>query len=366
MAHPPKVPKLCDDLKCYIAMHCRPGRRLPAERTLARIMGVSTRTLGTALRKLVEEKRIARNTHGTFVCDAEISTRTDESLTLLLPSSDFAFSCVPVSRLANQQMISGALAAARKYRRRIVTIPVTDSNNRDDINPLQLSHLGPGSMVMFQSDWYERLFPLFLERECRLAFLNCGSYRPEMIPPGIDCYLVNFGGYQLNLFLKSFEWFTAAGAKKILFAGDPRTRVLSPVKTHLADFLRQNPGRAEIRRWDAGLNCLQWAEWLKQTFTKGGFDGLMLYPDPFQYYDPELDFYELTGIPDTLPLLITDSSLLNQPRLAAHAGLIRIPRERYSMEAAEFLLSGRHGVKFTEAEYEIGPASNYDQIENMV
>lgn len=353
MAHPPKVPKLCDDLKCYIAMHCRPGGRLPSERTLARIMGVSTRTLGTALRKLVEEKRIVRNTHGTFVCDAEISARTDEVLTVLLPSSDFSFSGEPVSRLANQQMIDGALAAARKFRQRVITIPVTDSNDPDDINPLQLSHLGPGSMVMFQSDWYERLFPLFLERKCRLAFLNCGSYRPEMLPPGLDCYLVNFGGYQLNLFLKSLEWFTAAGAKKILFAGDSRTRVLSPVKTHLADFLRRNPDRAEIRRWDAGLNYLQWAEWLKKTVAQGGFDGLMLYPDPFQYYDPELDFYELTGFPDSMPLLLTDSSLLKQPRLAAHAGLIRIPRERYSRDAAEFLLSGRHGAEFVNAEYTI-------------
>ncbi len=359
MAHPPKVPKLCDDLKCYIDMHCRPGGRLPAERTLAKIMGVSTRTLGTALRKLVEENRVVRNPKGTFVCDAEISARTDEVLTLLLPCSDFSFSGEPVSRLANQQMISGALAAARKFHRRVITIPVTDSNDPDDINPIQLSHLGPGSMVMFQSDWYERLFPLFQERKCRLAFLNCGSYRPEMLPPGLDCYLVNFGGYQLNLFLKSLEWFTAAGAKKILFAGDSRTRVLSPVKTHLADFLRRNPDRAEIRRWDAGLNYLQWAEWLKKTVAQGGFDGLMLYPDPFQYYDPELDFYELTGIPDTLPLLITDSSLLEQPRLAAHAGLIRIPRERYSRDAAEFLLSGRHGVEFVTAEYTIQPASQF-------
>ena len=362
MAHPPKVPKLCDDLKCYIAMHCRPGGRLPAERTLARIMGVSTRTLGTALRKLVEEKRIVRNPRGTFVCDADSPARPEEVLTLLLPSSDFSFSGNPISRLANHLMIQGALAAAGKYHRRIITIPVTDSNDPDDINPIQLSHLGPGSMVMFNSDWYERLFPLFLERRCRLAFLNCGSYRPEMIPPGIDCYMINYGGYQLGLFRKSLEWFASAGARKILFVGDPGIGVLFPVRPNLADFLRGNRVRVDIRRWETGLNHLQWMGWLKKVYVEGHFDGLMLYPDPFQYCDPELDFYELTGIPDSLPLLLTESPLLKQPRIAAHAGLIRIPRERYSMSAAEFLLSGQHGVEFTAAEYEIVPAASYNEI----
>ena len=215
---------------------------------------------------------------------------------------------------------------------------------------------------MFNSAWYERLFPLFLERRCRLAFLNCGSYRPEMIPPGIDCYMINYGGYQLDLFRKSLEWFASAGARKILFAGDPRIHVLFPVRPTLADSLRHTRSLVEIRQWDAGLNYLQWMGWLKKAFAEGGFDGLMLYPDPFQYCDPELDFHELTGIPDSLPLLLTESPLLKQPRIAAHAGLIRIPRERYSMKAAEFLLSGRHGIEFTATEYEIVPAASYNEI----
>ena len=134
------------------------------------------------------------------------------------------------------------------------------------------------------------------------------------------------------------------------------------MRPNLADFLRQTRYRVEIRQWDVGLNHLQWMEWLKKAFAEERFDGLMLYPNPFQYCDPELDFYELTGLPETMPLLLTESPLLKQPRLAAHAKVIRIPRERYAMQAAEFLLSGRHGVKFVKAEYEIVPAADYHQI----
>ena len=88
----------------------------------------------------------------------------------------------------------------------------------------------------------------------------------------------------------------------------------------------------------------------------------MLYSDPLGYYDPELDFYEMTGLPTGLPLLISESGLVNQPRIGRHAAVIHTQWGRYSREAAEFLLSGRRGKKFVTMEYKIEPASQYQGI----
>ena len=153
MAHPSKIDNLCASLRSYIDLNFRPGAKLPAERVLCKIMGCSSRTLGIAMRKLVEEKRIVRNTKGSFVWSEAFRLKSEEALTLLLPCSDFSFAGNSYSRLGNHLMIRGALTAAKKFQRRIITIPVTDSNDPDDINPMQLAQLGPESMVMFQSRW---------------------------------------------------------------------------------------------------------------------------------------------------------------------------------------------------------------------
>ena len=360
MPHPPKIGTLCESLKCYIDLHFSPGGKLPPERVLCKIMGCSSRTLGTAMRKLVEEKRIVRSRKGSFVCGGSCSDVTDEALTVLLPCSDFSFSGSARSRLSNHQMIQGALAAAKKYQRRVITIPVTDSNDPQDINPMQLSQLGPGSMVMFQSQWYEPLFPLFWERKCRLAFLNCGtSYTPEMIPPGIDCFMLAYTDYQTRLFEKSLEWFSARGAKRIAAAfceNDPKVAGQSKALARFA-------GKLKRHLWPGNPDYLQFTAWLKHLYAKEKFDALLLYPPPDLPCDPEIDFYEQTSIPPSLPLLISESALVKQSRIAEHAGVISIPTIRYCMEAADFLLSGQHGVKYSTAEYQIEPAGQYSGIE---
>ena len=362
MAHPPKIAKLCLDLQCYIRMHCRPGDKLPAERVLCKIMGVSSRTLGTAMRRLVDERLIIRNTRGSFVSGgADQAPAADEPLTLLLPCPDFSFNEDTTSALSNQQMIRGALAAAKKYRRRVITIPVTDSNNPDDINPTQLARIDAGSMVMFQSRWYEPLFPFFRERRCRLAFLNCGWDTPEMFPDN-DCYLVTERNYQAALFEQGIAWLSDAGAGRILFAVNAGMPEEETDLTKFEDALKRHGVKGKLLFWSRNWNFRQCTEWLKHLHAEEKFDGLVLYSDPLGYYDPELDFYEMTGLPTSLPLLISESGLVNQPRIGRHAAVIHTQWGRYSREAAEFLLSGRRGKEFVTMEYKIEPASQYQGI----
>ena len=360
MSYPPKMAKLCSDLQCYIHMHCKPGDKLPSERVLSKIMGVSSRTLGTAMRKLVEQRRLIRTPRGSFVIDENnLSTQEDEPLTVLLPCTDFSFNKDTVSSLASQLLIRGALAVSKKYHSRVVTIPVTESNDPDDINPNQLSQLNSRSMVMFYSKWFEPLFPLFRERHCRLAFLSCAEYTPDNLPAEMDCFMVSRRNYLSGLFEQGISWLVRAGARRIVYA----LCAMSPKKeTCMQMFdgvLKKHHVEGKLFLGEKHWNFRQCTEWLKQIYAKEKFDGLLLYSDPLGFYDPDLDFYDETGLPADLPLLVSESSLINQAKIGRHAGVIYIPSLHYGMRGAEFLLSGRHGKEFTVAEYVIEPAEKY-------
>ena len=69
----------------------------------------------------------------------------------------------------------------------------------------------------------------------------------------------------------------------------------------------------------------------------------------------------MTGLPTGLPLLISESGLVNQPRIGRHAAVIHTQWGRYSREAAEFLLSGRHGVEHVKMEYVVETADQYNK-----
>ena len=360
MAHPPKIAKLCSELQCYIDMHCKPGDKLPAERVLCKIMGVSSRTLGIAMRKLVDAHRIIRNPRGSFVIDENsIAVQADEPLTVLLPYTEFSFNKDTVSSLASQLLIRGALTVAKKYQRRVVTIPVTESNNPEDINPNQLSQLNAHSMVMFYSKWFGPLFPLFRERRCRLAFLSCGNYTPETLPPETDCFMVSRNNYLSGLIEDGISWLVRAGAKRIVYALcaiAPKKEICVPMFDRE---LKKHHVGGKLFFGEKHWNFRQCTEWLKQIYAKEKFDGLLLYSDPLGFYDPDQDFYDETGLPADLPLLVSESALVNQAKIGRHAGVIYIPSLRYGMLGAEFLLSGRHGKEFTMAEYVIEPAGKY-------
>jgi len=133
----------------------------------------------------------------------------------------------------------------------------------------------------------------------------------------------------------------------------------------LARELKKHHVKGSLRFWKQPWNFRQFTEWLKQIYAEEKFDGLLLYTDPLGYYDPDLDFYEKTGLPTDLPLLISESALVNQAEISRHASVIYIPSLLYSLRGAEFLLSGRHGKEFTVAEYVIEPAGQYRGTGNI-
>ncbi len=350
MSYPPKIEQLCNNLIKYINDNFAEGDKIPGEPELSKVMQCSSRTLGTALRKLVAKGIVKRSNRGTFVSRKAVE---DEPLVVLLPCSDIFSQDIAYSSTVTRYIIDAAVQASLKYQRRVITIPVTDSNDCADINVNRLVDLDENSMIMFSSRWFESLFPLFEEHNCRLAFFNSGEYTNVDSPKVSDCFKLQVGEVEIRFFEKAVPYFKQHGAKNILYAKSEA--VLAPRRMDKCFYrtLEKEGINGSVFIWSKKKNFAEWMSELAEKLKEGEYDGLLLAPDPEEFCDLELDFYEYLKIPTSMPILMTESMLLNQKRIAKYAKFMYLPFFEYYLEAAEFLLSGQHGNKIVRAEYQI-------------
>jgi DNA-binding transcriptional MocR family regulator len=125
---------LLDDIRRYYY----PGARLPTERIYAQRLGIARQTLRSTLKRLQEEKRIAREKSGTYVLDEGTGSRPNTKdnpgpVHVLLPCPDFTEATNDSSIINQQNLIRGAMRAAVEYGTQVVTIPVSETNKPEDI-----------------------------------------------------------------------------------------------------------------------------------------------------------------------------------------------------------------------------------------
>lgn len=163
MVYPSKQEQIYRTLCCEFREKFHPGAKLPPEREYAQQLGVARRTLRSVLKRMAQENRIVRNTHGTFLRDERIRyyghTEWKEPVTILLPCPDYLQISGHSSCYALTQMILGAMRAAIEYGTHVVTIPISETNSPDDINWHQLQHLNKYSNVIFSGSWFQKIFP---------------------------------------------------------------------------------------------------------------------------------------------------------------------------------------------------------------
>lgn len=355
MAHPPKVAKLCAELKAHIQSHYSAGDKIPSERMMSAQMGISSRTLGIVLRKLAEENLICRTKQGTFVCGDELQFRPEEKkqITILLPSSDFYFCGNSRSQYSNVEIINGARKAAVKHNYQVITIPVSDHNSQSEITPEQFRNLPEKSMIMFNSVWFEALFPIFYQKKCRIACLNCGNLIPGQNIPEIDCFLVAYGGCIKKFFPTAVKHFADKGAKNLLYAGSVDDLLIPNAHSYFSDAVRENNMQGEMLKLSNDISCKQLIKILKEKFHSGKFDALHLSLDRFIFSDLQDDFLGEVNIPKNIPILINAIDFCFQENLKKQSEVIYIPTFEYAFQAAEFLISNSHPSVFFEAEYVI-------------
>lgn len=355
MPHPPKINKLCAELRLHIKTSCPPGSKIPSERQLAESMKVSSRTLGTVLRRLADEGLIVRTRQGTFVCDVEKknNSKTSNDVILLLPSSDFLFSCNMISQLANSDMIDGARAAASKYGCNVVTIPVADINTQEDIDIERFFHIPQNSNILFESKWFEKLFPLLAEKKCRIGCLNCGPLHQENPFGENDWYMVGYGACIIQSFSFTVKRMAQLGAKNLFCFGVADGVVYDNAQQLFAAALQENNIKGKLFLQERGIPPHKFLAELKKVWNLAEYDAILLHVNSFIFSDMKEDFYDFLNIPVSLPVMLSETELFNQERLRVNAEIFFLPVREYAQKASEFLISGEHGQIFYNAQYKI-------------
>ncbi|MBR2509930.1 MAG: GntR family transcriptional regulator [Lentisphaeria bacterium] len=360
MPHPPKVNKLCAELKVFIKKHCPAGTKLPSERRMSADMGISSRTLGIVMRKLAEENIVCRNRQGTFVCGDETKEITDseKTITILLPSSDFSFSGDSISQHVCSEIISGVRKAAIKHNCQVITIPVSDHNTQSDINPEQFKNLTSRSRIIFSSVWFKTLFPIFREKKCRIACLNSGTVSHEEDLPENDCFLVGYGCCLKNFFDTVIKHFSGKGRKNVLIIGKVDNMLKNQSAQLFADALKKYNMHGKLHELPENISITQFINALRRDWFNGTFDTLVMLADRYIFSDMKSDFFKAVELDKNTPILITDIDFFNQEQLKQKAEIIYIPIYDYAFQAAEFLISNEHKSIQFEAAHVIKKATD--------
>jgi DNA-binding LacI/PurR family transcriptional regulator len=174
MRQPVKILEIYRKLKKAIEDGIYPaGVFLPNETILARNLGISRNTLRSALKKLAEEKLIDRMcSKGTMVCNTGRKS-LQVPLTFLLKCTDYISDIVrhPDSQYMSR-MLAGFSQVAYEFNYRAEIVPVSPTNNEHDIDWKKIDHLNSDSMVMVGGFWYHDLFPLLVERGCKVILID--------------------------------------------------------------------------------------------------------------------------------------------------------------------------------------------------
>ena len=370
MAYPPKIEKLYYRVKTLLSEQYFPGAKLPCEREFAPWMGVSRKTIARVLQRLAEEHKVMRDNTGTYVhkeTEAPFFRKPEqEPVSILLPAPDYTLSCEFSSRYAHDRTIQGALKAALKHNSRIITIPVTETNNPDEINYSQLRGIHPESRVICNSPWFQKLLPFLYASRCRMGFLGFSREFLKSVPDTTD-FTAFCPGNLIESFLRGgIRLLHEAGARNILYFGSNAANASIRGKfcfeRALAE-LQLSPGKFAV--YDSSITLQERLLLLKRLFFKEKYDGLILELNPFREHDWDFDFYAETGIPESLPMITAVSDLVFQDKVAQHARVGHYPVMKYSFQTTEFLLSEEHGHFLRDAEYEFPTVHEFMEYHNL-
>ncbi len=374
MVYPSKQNELYETLNRLFLEKYYPGAKLPPERELAHQLGVARRTLRFTLDRLEEEERIIRKVQGTFLTAAGDGVpeagNAENPVSILLPCPDYIDAANSSSVYVHTQLIRGAMRVAAEHGTHVVTIPVSDTNDFDNIKWSQLRHLHRDSMVLFAGEWFQRIFPLLLERKCRIGYLSFGSSESDTPKkPFFDGIPEISGIYGQWLptetqIEQAIRRFVECGAEKIQYFGSSGA-CLS--QHHIKEAFFQTLQKFSLPA-DSGsfmvfdaqkLSLKERLQLLAERYREYRFDALFLELNPYPEPESDFDFYEETGLPFSVKLITQTVRLLSQQKLVEHAEICHLPVYRTAMEMTRFLLSGRQEKHYTAIPYLLQPAEEF-------
>lgn len=318
------------------------GYRLPTEPELARNLNVSRDCLRAALDKLSEERLIERIPRkGTFVTSSRGSN--DKNIYYLLPCPDFMVKSGTMSAFGHMEAMSGALKATEKHGFCLIPVPVSTTNDENDIDFERLRILAPGSRILMSGiSWFWKMFPLMNSLKCRVAGeLSLSHMIPECIGYGWNVY-VNDCNNTLDIIL---EKFCEAGVRKPMFVNywcddTMRKRALAKIAENgmnlsASTFLYHSGDTKQLRRKIAEL------------FKGEAFDGLMLNFSEYHLLERESMNADLGILPDITIILADKFTYVSE--LEKAPAYLHFDRKNMCFNAVEWLVSDKPNELVTVA-----------------
>jgi DNA-binding LacI/PurR family transcriptional regulator len=313
------------------------GGFMPNEFELAVKYGYSRDTVRSALAMLEDDKLVELlKGKGRRICPANVE-KAKVPLTFLLPCPDFLCETASfVNAQMTRRMLKGVSQVAFEYDCRVETVPVSPTNNAHEIDWRKLNFVNADSRLVVNGYWYRDLFPLLMERGCKMAFIE--DQAPE---------LNDYKNYVKEWFLLSMDrlstmesavkFLAECGCRRIALAhnyiAEKDHPVLHGYKSGLAKYgLRYIAWHDTLMAKDDSVR-----EIIGNFYKKNNFDGLLLDPMLIFRIQPRHSVHQYLGLPANVKIITTREISYNQmvfPSLTS----MDFQYEEIGMVAAQHLL----------------------------
>lgn len=315
-----RTPKKCHELYEILKIRIRDGilpagTLLPRETELAEEFGVARDTLRAALRELETEGLIRRvRGQGTFVAELDRPL----TVTYLLPCADYALSSGISSYRTHNEMIFGLMQDAVKLNCKIEAVPLTADNNPDHINWKLLDSLDSDSRVIVVGSWFRAIFPLLLERRCRVGIILHDAEKP----------LEKLDGWQV--------WRMNSEERIRLLADHLRGRGCRRIaRTRLPG------GPAFAVEGVSDISCGGDVASIRQAVAGAHPDGLILDNAIIRGIDPACGIHRNLGLPEETEVVLADRNCFDETVIRSCVSTF-FPYQETARRMLSAIVSGRY------------------------
>lgn len=278
--------------------------------------------------------------------------KKESVITLLLPSPYFLDG--PIDFIAEYVEISNAvLQTASKYDAKVKMLPISRTNNRNEIEWSWLKELGAGSKVIAYSAWFLPALTELSRRGCRISMISTevfwrSAYESIVKDWALFTYMTVDGASQLVQHLLEHGYQRPAIATK--YADEPDEplvtgyeKVMSKRKLFFRNIIHLP--YSDGSSMESDINAIQAA------YKQDPFDSLILACPLSWKFNYQISLQENLGLPEHVRIMFLEDHS-DCGRLVPNISSIRYPRKQIGNDAAEALLAEHFvpGEKFYRGE----------------
>ena len=245
------------------------------------------------------------------ICPAKVE-KVQPPLTFLLPCADFLCETASfVNAQMTRRMLKGVSQVAFEYDCRVETVPVSPTNNAHEIDWRKLDFVNTDSRLVVNGYWYRDLFPLLMERGCKVTFIE--DQAPE---------LNDYKKYVKEWFLLSMDRLSTMESA-VKFLAECGCRRIALAHNYIAE--KDHPVLHGYKSGLAkyGLRYISWQdtfmardetvrEIIGNFYKKNNFDGLLLDPMLIFRMQPRHSVNQYFGLPANVKIIATREIIYNQ------------------------------------------------------